>query len=318
MDRPVNALLALLFLCLPACAAEKGGVEKFKTRYGGYERVYRVYVPAALDKTGKYPLLLILHGGGGDGIGMRVLTGHCFEHRADARGAIIAYPDGLEKNWNDYRADPSRKAQRENIDDAAFLEAVVAEISAKYPVDPARVYAAGISNGAMMSYTLACRAAGTFAAVAAVAGSVPENLPPACSPGRPVPVMMINGTEDSLVHWSGGEVTGPFGRRKFGRVLPVEKTRDFWLEKDKCDRAKVAAFKKDESAKDGTSLERETYASCAGGAAVDFVKVVGGGHTWPGGAQYLPRFVIGRTSDEMAASDEIWDFFMAHPMPAKK
>lgn len=316
--KKILAPLLLCACCLAACAAEKGGVEKFRFRHGGYERAYLVYSPPGLDRTKKYPLLVILHGGGGDGIGMRMLTGHCFERRADKLGAIVAYPDALEKNWNDYRGDPGRKAQRENIDDAAFLEAMAAEISAKYPVDAARVYAAGISNGAMMSYTLACRASGTFAAVAAVAGSMPENLVPACSPPRPVPVMIINGTEDKLVHWSGGEVTGPFGRRKFGRVIPVEKTRDFWLEKDRCDRAKVAASKKDVSEKDGTSLERETYSACAGGAAVDFVKVAGGGHTWPGGAQYLPRFVIGRTSDEMAASDEIWDFFMAHPMPVKK
>ncbi|MHB0996149.1 MAG: extracellular catalytic domain type 1 short-chain-length polyhydroxyalkanoate depolymerase [Elusimicrobiales bacterium] len=314
-----GVLLGLLLLAVPALAGGgTGEIKTFKLKHGGYDRVYRLYVPAGLDKAKKYPLLLILHGGGGTGKGMRRLTGYCFEKKADAAGALVAYPDGVDKNWNDFRGDPSRKAQRENVDDVAFLTEVAARVSAKYPVDPARVYAAGMSNGAMMSYTLACRAAGIVAAVAPVAGSMPENLAAACAPSRPVPLLIINGTEDKLVHWEGGDVTGPFGRKKLGRVLPVEKARDFWLEKNGCDRAKAVRTSADESAKDGTSMERERYSSCAGGAEVDFVKVKGGGHTWPGGMQYLPEFIIGKTSDEMAASDEIWDFFMRHALPAGK
>jgi len=318
-----KTLIAWVFFAalLPAasCAAgEAGTVKKFTLKAGGYERVYRLYVPAGLDAAKKHPLFMILHGGGGTGKGMRRLTGYCFEKMAAANGGLVAYPDGLEKHWNDYRGDPSRRAQRENIDDVAFLKAVVAEISSRYPVDPARVYAGGISNGAMMSYTLACRAAETFAAIAAVAGAMPENLAAACSPSRPVPVMIVNGTRDSLVRWEGGDVTGPLGRKKLGRVLPVEKTRDFWLKNNGCRAEKAALSRKDENPDDGTALSREVYSSCAGGSAVDFVKVEGGGHTWPGGQQYLPRFIIGKTSDELAASDEIRDFFLRHPMPAKR
>ena len=314
----LGSLLAAL-LTAPACTAGKGGsVKKFTLNSGGYERVYRLYVPAGLDAAKKHPLFMLLHGGGGTGKGMRRLTGYCFEKMAAASGGLVAYPDGLEKNWNDYRGDPSRRAQRENIDDVAFLKAVAAEISARYPVDPARVYAGGMSNGAMMSYALACRAADTFAAIAAVAGSMPENLAAACSPSRPVPVMIINGTKDSLVHWEGGDVTGPLGRKKLGRVLPVERTRDFWLKNNACRAEKAVPSRKDANPDDGTALSREVYSSCAGGSAVDFVKVEGGGHTWPGGLQYLPQFIIGKTSDEMAASDEIRDFFLRHPMPAKK
>lgn len=318
-----KTMIVLVFFAalLPAasCAAGKAGsVKKFSLKSGGYERSYRLYIPANLDAAKKHPLFMVLHGGGGTGKGMRRLTGYCFEKRSAAQGGLVVYPDGLEKNWNDYRGDRSRRAQRENIDDVAFLKAVVAEISARYPVDPARVYASGLSNGAMMSYTLACRAADVFAAVAAVAGSMPENLAAACSPSRPVPVMIINGTQDPLVRWGGGDVTGPLGRAKLGRVLPVEKTRDFWLKADVC-RAERAAFsRKDDNPDDGTSLAREFYADCAGGSAVDFVKVEGGGHTWPGGLQYLPRFIIGKTSDEMAATDDIGAFFLRYPMPAKK
>jgi len=314
--RPLS-FLPLLLLCAAACSGKEGPLRSFELKYGGYTRTYLLYVPANLAKDKKYPLMVILHGGGGTGKGMRKITGYCFERRSEKYGGLVAYPQGVDKNWNDHRGDKSRTAQRENIDDAAFLSAMADEISAKYPVDPSRVYAAGMSNGAMLSYTLACRSAGKFAAIAAVAGSMPENLAASCKPSRPVPVLMINGTKDKLVHWEGGEVTGPFGRRKFGRVIPVEKTRDFWLKNDSCAGLPVVTTR-DEVPDDGTIIERETYSGCAEGSAVDLIKVVGGGHTWPGGAPYLPEFVIGKNSEEIAASDEIWDFFMEHPMPAER
>ncbi len=309
---------AILFLGLSVfCgAAQAGELKTFKLRHGGYERVCRVYAPANLDKAKKYPLLFVLHGGGGTGRSLARLTRGAFEKLADAHGALLAYPDAVDKNWNDGRGDQSRKSQRENIDDAAFLAAAADEILKNYPADPARVYSAGISNGAMMSYALACRAAARFAAVAAVAGAMPEPLAPACKPARPVPVLIISGTEDKLVHWEGGHVTGPFGRKKLGRVISVEKSRDLWLANNSCDPAKKTVTKFDSDPKDGTSVIREVYEACAGGAAVDFIRIDGGGHTWPGGLQYRSEAVIGRTSRELDAAAEIWKFFMKHSLPA--
>ncbi|MDO8803380.1 MAG: PHB depolymerase family esterase [Elusimicrobiota bacterium] len=314
----VVLLILAASLGRPARAGEgAGSLKQFKIEAGGYTRAYRVYSPQNLEKTKKYPLLVILHGGGGTGKGMPRLTRGGFEALADANGAILAYPDGLDKNWNDYRADKSRKAQRENIDDVAFITAMLDAIAGTYPVDAGRVYAAGISNGAMMSYTLACRAAERFAAIAPVAGAMPENLAPACSPSRPVPALIISGTEDRLVHWEGGYVTGPFGRKKLGRTIPVEKSRDFWLEKNSCDAARKEISKTDSDPGDGMAVEREVYSACAGGSAVEFIKIAGGGHTWPGGLQYLPERIIGKTSREINATAEIWNFFMKHSLPPR-
>jgi polyhydroxybutyrate depolymerase len=307
----------LLALLLPACAAAKTpALKSFTLEHGGHKRAYHVYVPENLDKAKKHPLLFFLHGGGGTGSRLSALTAHGFEKLAKKHGAVLVYPDGLEKNWNDYRADQNRKAQRENVDDVAFLTEVADRVLKDFPADPARVYVTGISNGAMMSNTLACLAAGRFAAAAPVAGAVPENLAPRCSPARPVPLLIISGTEDALVHWNGGEVTGPFGKRKFGRTLSVEASRDFWLEKNSCDRAAVKTLNFDNIKSDGTAVKWETYGACAGGAEVQFIGVEGGGHTWPGGAQYLPKAVVGRTSREFSATQEIWSFFMRHSLPA--
>ena len=302
--------------CHELSAGQQRGVFKsFKMQSGGYARTYGVYAPASLDVSKKYPLLVMLHGGGGKGKGMRVLTRKGFESLADRHGAIVAYPDGVDKNWNDFRGDKSRKAQRENIDDVAFISSMLDELAAAYPVDASRIYAAGISNGAMMSYTLACRASDRFAAIAPVAGAMPENLLPACAPSRPVPVLIISGTEDKLVHWEGGYVTGPFGKKKLGRTVSVEKSRDFWLEKNSCDAAKKEISRADPDPEDGIDVTREVYTACAG--AVEFIKIDGGGHTWPGGLQYLPELVIGKTSRELDANTEIWNFFMKHALPAK-
>lgn len=309
------AALLLAALCAPAAAGE---LKTYKMPHGGYDRVYRVYAPAGLDKAKKYPLLFVLHGGGGTGRGMTRLARGGFEKLADAHGALLAYPDAVDKNWNDGRGDPGRKSQREGVDDVAFLSAVASEIGKKYPADPARVYSAGISNGAMMSHALACRAADKFAAVAPVAGAMPALLAPACSPARPVPVLIISGTDDPLVHWEGGDVTGPYGRKKLGRILSAEKSRDHWLGKNSCDADKKEVTKLDADGKDGTSVTREVYASCAGGAVVDFIRIDGGGHTWPRGLQYRREKVIGRTSRELDATQEIWEFFMKHSLPVAK
>lgn len=309
-----SLMLAVLF-CAPAFAGE---TKTCKMSAGGYIRVYRVYAPGNIDKAKKYPLVVLLHGGGGTGRGMTRLDRGGFKELADAKGAILAYPDGVDKNWNDLRGDKTRKSQRENIDDVAFLSSMADEILKKYPADASRVYAAGISNGAMMSYTLACRASGVFAAVAPVAGAMPENLAAACAPSRPVPLLIISGTKDNLVHWEGGDVTGPFGRKKLGRVLPVEKSRDFWLEKNSCAADKKTVSKKDSDPKDGTAVTREAYWPCAGGTSVEFIKIEGGGHTWPGGLQYLPEMIVGKTSRELDASAEIWNFFMKYSLPAEK
>jgi len=312
-----SQLIAVFFFlaCCFAQAGEKtGGLKPFKLESGGYKRTYLVYSPSNLEKNKKYPLLVILHGGGGKGKNMPRLTHGGFEKLADGNGAIVVYPDGLDKNWNDYRGDKSRKAQRENVDDVAFISSMLDEIAKTYPVDTARVYAAGISNGSMMSYTLACRAPERFAAVAPVAGAMPENLAAACKPSRPVPILIISGTEDNLVHWGGGDVTGPFGRKKLGKVISVEKSRDFWLEKNGCDPAKKETSRTDSDPDDGTAVTREVYTACAAGGAVEFLRIEGGGHTWPGGMQYMPKLVIGRTSREIDANTEIWNFFMKHPL----
>jgi polyhydroxybutyrate depolymerase len=277
---------------------------------GGLERTYIVHVGAGYDKNRPTPLLIVLHGGGGDGQGMIKLTG--FNDVADENNFIVVYPDGFEKHWNDGRAVQSYSAQTQNIDDVAFISALIDHLSGEYNIDAKRVYVTGMSNGAFMSNRLGCKLSNKIAAIAPVAGNMPANIAPVCAPARPVSALIINGTEDPLVPWSGGYAH--IGQVKLGEVLSVEETVKFWVDNAKCSSPPLIAQLPDKDPSDGTNVTTETYKGCADSAEVILYKVEGGGHTWPGGPQYLPRLIIGSTSRDFNASEVIWQFFSQHPM----
>ena len=126
----------IVFLCLlfgPQISEAK--IQSFSFKFHDYKRFYHVYSPKDLNPKLEYPLLLALHGGGGTALGMRKLTKYGFEKLADSKKIIVVYPQGVDKHWNDYRADKSRKAQKENIDDVAFIREVIKKISLDFPVN---------------------------------------------------------------------------------------------------------------------------------------------------------------------------------------
>ncbi len=163
-----------------------------------------------------------------------------------------------------------------------------------------------------MAYRLACDLSGEIAAIAPVAGSIPEPLLASCWPSRPVSVVAINGVDDPLVPWQGGPVH--IGRWERGNVLSVAETIAFWVDHDRCSLRPVITYAPDSDPLDGTRVRREAYEDCQGGAEVVLYAVEGGGHTWPGGRQYLPEPIVGRTSRDADANQLIWAFFMAHRM----
>jgi len=252
-------------------------------------------------------LLLVLHGGGGTALGMRKLTKYGFEKLADSKKFIVVYPQGVDKHWNDYRADKTRRAQRENIDDVAFIREVIKKVFLNFPVNNKKIFTTGMSNGAMMSFTLACKASDIIKAAAPVAGAMPKNLAKICKPLNSVSILMINGYQDKLVHWEGGDVTGPLGRKKFGKTLSVEDSFNFWFKANTC-KKKSGNFKSLNKTKDDTQVEIREY-KCGKGVKISLYGIKGGGHTWPQGKKYLPKFLIGKTSQEFNACRTIWDFF---------
>jgi polyhydroxybutyrate depolymerase len=279
---------------------------------GGRERTYRLYVPASLPPDVASALVFVFHGGGGQAPSAERMTG--FDDLADREKFVVAYPDAVRAHWNDGRDVEAFDSQRAKVDDVAFVATLIDAISAEHRVDPGRVFATGISNGAIFSNLLASRLADRIAAIAPVAGGLAEPLRPAFRPSRPVSVLVINGTEDPLVPYAGGAVS-----RVHGRVVGAEETARLWAEADRC--RSDAARDAPTAVVEGCRTVRERWTGGRNNTEVVLDTIEGGGHTWPGGPQYLPRLLIGRACPEPDATREIWEFFRAHPregsMPAK-
>ena len=270
-----------------------------------------MYIPSSYDRSMPVPVVIALHGKGVDGEGMILVTRRGFDRLAERDGFIVVYPDGVERNWNDGRRDEedNDRAHREDIDDVGFLAALTDKLVLDYNADPKRVYATGISNGAIMSYRLACELSDRIAAIAPVDGNIPLMFIGECSPSRHIPVLAINNVNDPMVPFEGGEIHGHSGRTKLGKVLSVEQSIGYWVEKNGCSPVPIITEEPDRDPADGTRVSSWEYVNESDGTEVILYIVYGGGHTWPGGLQYLPERVIGKTSRDIDANEVIWTFF---------
>jgi polyhydroxybutyrate depolymerase len=277
----------------------------------GLERTFMLYLPSTYDRSVPMPLVIALHGRGVDGEGMILVTRKGFDRLAERDGFLVAYPDGIGLAWNDGRRDQEAddRAHRENIDDVGFIDALTDMIVRDYNADPRRVYVTGISNGAIMSYRLACELSNRIAAIAPVDGNIPLLFIDDCMPSRHIPVLAINNVDDPVVPFEGGEIYGHFGREMLGRVLSVDQSIEYWVKKNGCSPVPVVTEEPDRDPADGTRVTRKVYVNEDDGTEVILYVVDGGGHTWPGGLQYLPTRVIGKTSRDIDASEVIWSFF---------
>jgi polyhydroxybutyrate depolymerase len=280
-------------------------------KFGGLERNYLVHLPPGFNKSTSLPVVIQLHGGGGKASQQDKLTK--FQALGDKENFIVVAPDGIESQWNDGKEGAVYRAATENIDDVGFISAMIDKLKSDLNIDTKRVYVTGISNGGMMTLRIGAQLSGKVAAIAAVAGSMSNTLMASSSPQRPVPVMMINGTDDPLVHIEGGNITA-FGRVT-GQVAAPAVAVKYWVEKNGCPSTPVKEELPDSNTSDGSKVTRETYAGCKDGAEVVYYIIQGGGHTWPGGPQYLPANIIGNTNRDFDATTTIWEFFKKHPMP---
>lgn len=251
--------------------------------FGGVDRTYRIHKPAGL--TAPAPLVIMLHGGFGDG--EQAENSYGWDELADSAKFIVAYPDGIGHAWNAHGC--CGKAEQENIDDVGFITTIVGEISAAQPIDQARVYVTGISNGGIMAYALACNS-GIFAAIGPVAATQLDT----CPAPHPTSVIHIHGTADRLVPYEGGQgastVNGP----------SIPDVDAFWRKTNQCGPPGVTT----------KPPVTTSTAECADHRSVELITVEGGRHQWPGGTTFLER--LGPTH-ALNATQTIWQFFAAHP-----
>jgi len=298
--------LAGATLAVLALAFAGVGDEQRTLKVGDRERSYLVHRPKAYDGAKRRPLVLAFHGGGGRARGMATLT-H-FDDIADERGFIVVYPEGVNHRWADGRG--TTAPDRTGVDDVAFVAALLDRLEGDLAIDPARIYATGMSNGGFMAERLGCLLSGRIAAIAPVAATMGEPLAARCKPQRPLPVMLIHGTDDLLVPWVGGRMRFGAG----GNILSVPATVALWTRLDGCS-AKPATSELPAVAADATRVRRTVHGGCRDGAEVVLYTVQGGGHAWPGGLPYLSGGLVGKTSRAFDAGEVIWEFFARHPRP---
>jgi polyhydroxybutyrate depolymerase len=269
------------------------------------ERTYRLYRPAALDLAKPVPLVVMLHGAAGTGEQAEEAYG--WTEEADRGGFVVAFPDGVKRAWA-VSEHCCGQPVRQGVDDVAFVEALVGALRDRMPVDPARTYVTGISNGGLLAYRLACDT-DLFAAIGAVA----TTLAGECESPAPVSVLHIHGLRDETMPYRGGP-----GKRDNGGTgrnpvkidgPPLTELMAKWRDLDDC----PAPTERTEG-----PVTRST-ASCAHGRAVNLITIADAGHQWPGGKPN-PRaeqlLGLEPPSTALDATAEIWKFFEAHPRPA--
>jgi len=243
--------------------------------------------------------VVVLHGGFGSAA--RAQEDYGWDALADREGFLVAYPDGVQRAWNAGGACCGRP-QRENIDDVAFLSALLRSLIGDQGVDPSRIYLTGISNGAALALFYACRSAQP--AVAAV-GSVAGGISAPCDRPAAVSLLEIHGMDDQNIPLLGG----PGSRGVSGvRWLPVSDEVERFRASAGCAPSLV------ETRGDVTTR----MSSCALGRVVGLITIAGAGHQWPGARS---AGLIGRAlgldppSQAMDATRVLWEFFRSQRQP---
>jgi polyhydroxybutyrate depolymerase len=289
-----------ILVMLVALAADPLGVGDHhrKLTVDGLERNYLIHVPKGYDPKNPAPVVLALHGAAMNGSMMVWFSG--LNKKSDEAGFIVVYPSGVGTFWN--AGGFQGKLAEGRADDVRFIGEVLDDVGAVLTVDEKRIYACGMSNGAMMCYRLAAEMSDRIAAIAPVAGTVAIEE---SKPKRPVPVIHFHGTKDQLVPFQGSKE----------RLTALMKLKDVnesvmtWVKLNGCDEAPTT----ETISEDGDEIKAtcKTYGGGKGGAEVVLIVLEEGGHTWPG--QKPPVGFIGKSA-KVSANDLIWAFFEKHPM----
>jgi polyhydroxybutyrate depolymerase len=308
----VVVLVALFFIFVyspaPEVPALSGSLIKGAIEKGGPKRTYSTYVPRGLAKGA--PLVVVMHGSGENGARMRIETGYGFDRLADTYGFAVVYPNAHEGYWDVCSIVGSVKADALNIDDVGFLTSMVDKLVTEIGVDPGRVFAAGSSRGGSMAVRLALEAHARFRAVAAISANVPmpENFKCKSAGQGTSSVMFMNGTDDPLVPFDGGNVSlfGLF--YKNGKVLSSRESGQYFADLNhlggapKTNETEVA---------DGVHVEQVTWHNDGvngGKIEVELVAIHGGGHGIPQPYRRHPR-LLGPSPKEPNGPEVIWGFF---------
>jgi len=316
---PVTATTEAWAPSAPPCAEPGGWGTCTLAAYP--DRPYDVRVPSG-DTTGApVPVVVVIHGGGGSAENAETMTcpggdrdeAGCLQGLGDREGFLTVFPNGSSfppvrklRTWNagggsDGWNCTSGRACKEHVDDMSYLDAVLDDLAARYHIDPGRVYAVGLSNGAALAHRLACERADRFAAIVAAAGSNQFSTTADCAPSAPVAVMQIHGTDDPCwTYETSDQACLDHGGDKLGAVESVTG----WADRLGCGGSTDEDLP--DVVDDGTATTVTNWSGCRGGVEVVLATVRGGGHTWPNGHPSLERRV-GRVTRDWG-NEVVWAF----------
>lgn len=298
---PIIALLLVLVPSAPGDArpAGRGRDHHEKITAAGKTRSYLVHVPPTSMKE-PMPVVIVLHGGLGND--RTAQWDSRMSEKSDAEGFLAVYPNGSSGvgrtllTWN--AGGCCGPAVKREVDDVAFLRAMIEKLETEYSIDRSRIFVSGISNGGMLAYRAGMELSDIIAAIAPV---------DACMYGSgrlgdcPVSVIVFHGTRDPVIPYEGGK--GNFFGYRFP-VMPISKSVAFWVQHDKCSAEPIREV--------SDQVVKETYDSGVNGTSVCLVTVKGANHAWPGGRIAVPLWFSTATRS-VSATDLMWDFFCKHP-----
>jgi polyhydroxybutyrate depolymerase len=258
--------------------------------HDGIERDYILYVPEIYDGSTAVPLVLNFHGFGSSA-SQQMFYGD-FRDIADTEGFLLVHPEGTTLIGNQFW-NVGFPGLSSTIDDVGFTEALIDELATLYTIDLDRVYATGMSNGGFMSFLLACQLSEKIAAVASVTGSMTQDTFDDCNAQLPTPVLQIHGTEDDVVSYNENNLS-----------LPIPDVISYWVDHNNCETTPTTTTLPDVDVSDGSTIEYSVYEDGDNGITTEHMKVIGGGHTWPGSILNSAG-----TNQDIDASMEIWLFF---------
>lgn len=267
--------------------------------HDGVQRSYILYVPQSYSATKPAPLVFNFHGYQSNA--QQQMEYGDFRPVADTAGFLLVHPMGTNDNngfpyWN---ADWGRP-----IDDVGFVDALIDSLAGDYAIDLDRIYSTGMSNGGYMSYTLLCNLSSRIAAIASVTGSmtIPQLTDSAdCKPDRPIAVMQIHGTADTIVPYDGSDWSAN-----------IEDVLDHWIDHNQCDPAPEISIVPNVSPNDGSTAQLIEYKNGTDGVVVEFYKIFNGGHSWPG-----TTYPYADANQDFNASEKIWQFFSRYDIHGK-
>ncbi len=313
----------------------KTGDYDFSIYHDDLKRNYKIHIPPKYNPNFAIPLVMVFHGGAGNM--ERAPKYFQFNPKADKENFIIVYPEGtgveiggkLLGTWNG--GDCCGPAYDNNIDDVGFIEQMLEKIENDFNIDTKRIFATGMSNGAIISYRLACEMSDKIAAIAPVASIGHYKN---CQPTRQVPILHIHGLDDPCAPYDGCSNCvscvvsylsrlGITTKKRVSSAISVPDYLNMWKKINNCSNETEIVYVN----KDANCV---MYKKCANNADIELCSVKNMGHVWPGKTSYgidscqnkpdgylckAWEETVGEINDSLSANDIIWDFFKKHHLP---